>query len=92
VVVNRQHPRIGAEGTREELLGAVRVPVLVVHGDTGEQEQALAAITAEGRHLLPEGSRVVIIPGATHTFAESLDPLAGIVTDWVREHVPVQPR
>ncbi|MEV8515144.1 alpha/beta fold hydrolase [Dactylosporangium sp. NPDC051484] len=91
VTVNRRRPRLGATGTQEELLTSVRVPVLVVHGDTGAHEQRLAAITARGAHLLPEGSRVAVIPGATHTFYESQDDLAGIVTGWVREHVPPRP-
>ncbi|MFC5952793.1 alpha/beta hydrolase [Pseudonocardia lutea] len=88
VVVNRRRPKLGATGTQEELLGAVPVPVLVIHGDTGEQEQALAAITAEGEHLLPAGSHVVVIPGATHTFYESQDAVATTAVDWVRRHVP----
>ncbi|MBB2940814.1 pimeloyl-ACP methyl ester carboxylesterase [Actinoplanes lutulentus] len=87
VVVNRQRPKLGATGTQEELLGAVKVPILVIHGDTGEQEQALAAITAAGRHLLPPGSEVVVIPGATHAFYESLDALAETTTAWVRKQV-----
>jgi pimeloyl-ACP methyl ester carboxylesterase len=92
VVVNRQRPKLGATGTQEELLGALRVPVLVIHGDTGEQEQTLAAITARGQHLLPAGSRVTVIPGATHTFYESQDALARLVSEWVPEHVPAQVR
>lgn len=88
VVVNRTRPRLGATGTQRELLTAVGVPVLVVHGDTGDQERALAAITADGERYLPPGSRVTVIPGATHTFLESQDALATIVTAWVREHVP----
>jgi pimeloyl-ACP methyl ester carboxylesterase len=87
VVVNRLRPKIGADGTQEELLTALEVPVFIVHGDTGEQEQALAAITARGEHLLPAGSRVIVIPGATHTFYESQDVLARVVTEWVRVHV-----
>jgi pimeloyl-ACP methyl ester carboxylesterase len=90
VTVNRRLPRLGATGTQEELLTAVRVAVLVVHGDTGEQERRLGAITARGSHLLPEGSRVTVIPGATHTFYESQDALAGVVTGWIRERVPTQ--
>jgi pimeloyl-ACP methyl ester carboxylesterase len=88
VVVNRRRPRLGSDGTQEELLGALTVPVLVIHGDTGEQEQALAAITAAGAHLLPPGSEVVVIPGATHAFYESLDELAALSTEWSRKHVP----
>ncbi|MEV6930849.1 alpha/beta fold hydrolase [Dactylosporangium sp. NPDC051485] len=88
VTVNRRQPRLGATGTQRELLTALRVPVLVVHGDTGELEPRLAATTTRGAHLLPEGSRIAVIPGATHTFHDRQDTLAGLVTDWVREHVP----
>ncbi|MET7421108.1 alpha/beta fold hydrolase [Dactylosporangium sp. NPDC005555] len=89
VTVNRRRPKLGATGTQEELLTALGVPALVVHGDTGDQEQALAAITARGAHLLPEGSQVVVIPGATHTFHESQDALAELATAWVRSRVTV---
>jgi pimeloyl-ACP methyl ester carboxylesterase len=88
VVVNRLRPRVGADGTQEELLSALQVPVLIVHGDTGEQEQALAAVTARGEHLLPQRSRVIVIPGGTHTFYESQAVLARVVHEWVRVHVP----
>ena len=89
VVVNRRRPRLGAQGTQEELLSAVKVPVLIIHGDTGELEQHLAALTAGGAHLLPEGSKVVVIPGATHTFTESQDAVVAEALDWVRRQVPL---
>ncbi|SDH20866.1 alpha/beta hydrolase [Pseudonocardia oroxyli] len=88
VVVNRRRPKLGADGTQAELLGAVSVPVLVIHGDTGAQEQALAATTLAGEHLLPPGSRVLVVPGATHTFYESQDAVAAAAVEWVRRHVP----
>ena len=90
VVVNRRKPKLGATGTQEELLTAVKVPVLVVHGDTGEQEPALAAVTARGEPLLPAGSRVLVIPGATHSFFESQDTVVRVATEWVRTHVPAR--
>ncbi|MFI5914504.1 alpha/beta hydrolase [Dactylosporangium sp. NPDC051541] len=84
VTVNRAKPRLGTTGTQEELLSALKVPVLVVHGDADDQERRLSAITAAGAHLLPEGSRVVTIPGAAHTFHDHQDALAELVTGWVR--------
>ncbi|GAA3300220.1 alpha/beta fold hydrolase [Dactylosporangium vinaceum] len=84
VTVNRARPRLGTTGTQAELLGAVKVPVLVVHGDADEQERRLSAITAAGAHLLPQGSRVAVIPGAAHTFYDHQDTLADLVTGWVR--------
>ena len=88
VTVNRLVSKLNAVATQRELLGRVGVPTLVIHGDTGEQEQQLAKITNRGAHLLPHGSTVVVIPGATHTFYESQDSLDRIVTDWISQHVP----
>lgn len=83
VVVNRRRPKLGRNGTQQELLRAVPVPVLVIHGDTGEQERALAAITEHGRAWLPPGSEVVTLPGADHLFFDHLEDLSALATDWV---------
>lgn len=87
VVVNRLRPKLGSTGTQQDLLTSVSVPVLVVHGDTGHQEVALAAITDQGRTYLPAGSRVVTIPGADHTFVDHIAPLADLAVGWVGEHL-----
>jgi len=87
VTVSRLRPKVGATGTQEELLGALRVPVLVVHGDQGS-EARLAATTVAGAHLLPAGSRVEVVPGAEHTFVDHQDQVAALATGWVRRWVP----
>ncbi|GIG20080.1 hypothetical protein Cch01nite_08040 [Cellulomonas chitinilytica] len=87
VTVSRLRPKVGATGTQEELLGALRVPVLVVHGDRGS-ETRLAATTAAGAHLLPAGSRVEVVAGAEHTFVEHQDEVAALATAWVGRWVP----
>jgi pimeloyl-ACP methyl ester carboxylesterase len=89
VTVNRRRPKVNATGTQEELLTALRVPVLVVHGDTGASERALRAITEAGRHWLPEGSAIEVVEGSEHTFVDHQDEVAALATSWVRRHVPV---
>ncbi|NUU16405.1 hypothetical protein HP550_03980 [Cellulomonas humilata] len=87
VTVNRLRPKVGSTGTQEELLTAVRVPVLVIHGDTGHSERALLAITEAGRRWLPAGSAVEVVAGSEHTFVEHQDEVAALATAWVRRHV-----
>ena len=87
VVVNRKRPKLGAGGTQEELLSAVPVPVLVVHGDTGEQEQALAAITARGPPQLPPPAPGIGIPGPPPTRYERPAAPARVATEWIRRYL-----
>lgn len=87
VTVNRRRPKVGACGTQESLLTAVRVPVLVVHGEKGSEQQ-LAATTAQGAQWLPEHSRVEIVPGAEHTFADHQDEVAALARAWAQRWLP----
>lgn len=88
VTVSRRRPKVGATGTQEELLRSVGVPVLVIHGDAEESERRLAATSAAGARWLPEGSRVEVIPGATHAFYAHQDEVAALATDWARRWLP----
>lgn len=85
--VNRTRPKVGACGTQESLLRAVRVPVLVVHGDQ-DGEQRLAAVTAQGAQWLPEHSRVEVVAGADHSFAAHLGQVATLGRDWAQRWLP----
>lgn len=87
VTVNRSRPKLGATGSQRELLSAVRVPVLVVHGDTGDQERQLARISRAGRPWLPDGSEIVTIPGADHTFNDHRAELDALVRRWATRHL-----
>ena len=90
VTVNRRRPKVNATGTQEELLTALSVPVLVVHGDTGASERRCGRSPRPGRHWLPAGSAVEVVAGSEHTFIEHQDEVAALATSWVRRHVPVE--
>lgn len=87
VTVSRRRPKVGSCGTQEAVLSAVRVPVLVVHGEQGS-EQRLAATTAQGAHWLPEHSRVEVVPGADHTFLAHQGEVAALAREWAARWLP----
>ncbi|MFH5821294.1 alpha/beta hydrolase family protein [Georgenia sp. AZ-5] len=70
-----------------ELLGRARVPALFVYGDT-PAEADLVALTREGLHLMPEGSRLEVVTGAEHGMRDRLDSLALMAIDWFGTHLP----
>jgi putative redox protein len=75
------------------LLGAVRCPVLIVHGDSPDdtEELELLAHSRRGLPLLPEGSRLAIVAGSTHRFEGSHhDELRRLVCGWVVEQAPLR--
>ncbi|HEU4962254.1 MAG TPA: alpha/beta hydrolase [Bacilli bacterium] len=77
--------------TQEELLTSVKCPVLILHGNNDAEEQLLSSITKQGLHLLPDGSRLEIIGGATHSFMEHLPLVEHFASEWYREHFALTP-
>ncbi len=60
----------------------VQCPVLIVHGDVGEDEHILCATAREGMQYLSPASRLEIIPGADHTFMDHLQVLIDMMVAW----------
>ncbi|MPV37428.1 alpha/beta hydrolase family protein [Georgenia subflava] len=71
-----------------ELLGAARVPVLLVHGESDANETELVTLSREGLPLLPDGSRLEIIDGAAHGMRDRIDVVAELALAWLAEHLP----
>ena len=68
------------------LLADVRAPVLLIVGGADTQVLALnEAILGD----LPDGSDLVVIPGAGHLFAEpgAIDQVAALAAGWFARHV-----
>ncbi|WP_341359777.1 alpha/beta fold hydrolase [Georgenia sp. M64] len=71
-----------------ELLGSVKVPVLLVHGDHTEEASDQVVITREGLHLLPAGSRLELLAGAEPGVGDRMDEVARLALDWFAVHLP----
>ncbi|UNX55053.1 alpha/beta fold hydrolase [Georgenia sp. TF02-10] len=71
-----------------ELLGGLRVPVLVVHsyGDDGATE--LVDLSREGLPLLPAGSRLEVLEAADRPGQDRVDAVAELALAWLAAHLP----
>jgi pimeloyl-ACP methyl ester carboxylesterase len=71
---------------QETLLKNITCPVLVVHGDTGQQELDLLAFSKKALSFLPKESQLKIIEGAPHSFTENAEEIAELTTEWLKSH------
>jgi pimeloyl-ACP methyl ester carboxylesterase len=82
VIINREMLEDFDQIDQEVLLSKVICPVLIIHGDTGKEEQMLSEISRDGVRFLPKGSKLEIIEGATHRFNDHLNEIAHLATKW----------
>jgi pimeloyl-ACP methyl ester carboxylesterase len=82
-VLSKQTLREFAE--RGDLLAEIKSPVLLIHGDNDPEEQQL--LTLSRKATLPDGSRLAVIHGATHSFEGYMDQVSALACDWYREHL-----
>jgi pimeloyl-ACP methyl ester carboxylesterase len=64
------------------LLSNVTCPVLMIHGNKGEEEIMLSNISREGIIFLPKGSKIEILEGADHKFIDHLDEIVDLSLKW----------
>jgi pimeloyl-ACP methyl ester carboxylesterase len=89
-LIGRQILRSFEEINQKELLGAVRCPVLLIHGNDPNdwEETQLLEKSKKGINLLPAGSQLKIIDGANHTFRDHLDTVIETANTWYSQHMP----
>lgn len=69
---------------QEELLSKITCPILIIHGDSDEEERLLCENSKKGMHLLSSDSRLIVINGANHSFMDHLDKLIDLVIGWMK--------
>ncbi|WP_214416540.1 dienelactone hydrolase family protein [Sphaerisporangium fuscum] len=69
-----------------EYLGRVRRPALLI---VGGADPVVVQLNREAMTHLPEGTRLEIVPGATHLFQEpgALEQVARLAGDWFARHL-----
>ncbi|MEC3884478.1 alpha/beta hydrolase [Halobacillus sp. HZG1] len=70
---------------QEKLLSSIQCPVLIVHGDQGEEE-ILLPLTEKGMKWLPPSSQLTVIKGAPHSFEGYLNHVEKTSIDWLHKH------
>ncbi|MGH6880668.1 MAG: alpha/beta hydrolase, partial [Hypericibacter sp.] len=88
IVIDRQMLADFAALDQPTLLGRLRCPVLVIHGDGDEEERQLLALARQGMAHLPAGSRLEVIPGAAHGFRGHLDRVIELGVTWLARQMP----
>ena len=73
---------------QSRLLAPVKCPVLIIHGDGDEEERKLLAQSRKAMERLPQGSRLVLLPGANHRMEGRLDDVMMLARQWFAEHLP----
>src|SRR5690606_11947159 len=66
-----------------ELVGAVEVPVLLVHGESDDDGTDLVELSREALPLLPAGTRLEVVDGAGHGMKARLDVVTDLALSWV---------
>jgi pimeloyl-ACP methyl ester carboxylesterase len=74
---------------QQELLKHVTCPVLMIHGDD-QDEQNLLEFSKKALSLLPAGSELKIIPGASHIFLDHSNEVIKLSKDWYSKHFPLE--
>lgn len=89
VLVDRQMLLDFEQVDQEQLLSRIPCPVLLIHGDdpSDKEEQALLALSRAGMRYLSPESRLEVIAGADHRFADHLAELIHLAKNWFRSQL-----
>ena len=72
---------------QKELLKNVTCPILIIHGNDGEEETLLCERSKAAMTLLSTDCKLEIIDGANHSFIEHYDILINFTNDWFIKHL-----
>ena len=65
-----------------EVLKKVTCPILIIHGNNGENELEGYKNSETGINFLSKESKLEIIDGADHSFIEHYDTVINLTTNW----------
>lgn len=72
---------------QEKLIERIGCPLLLVHGDRGEEELLLLENSRKAMKLLKKDSRLEIIEGANHKFNDHLNIVSDLAIKWFAEYL-----
>lgn len=92
-VIERQMVADFSSMDQRRTLSRLASPTLIIHGDGDDEEVMLAKISRAGIRHLPNGSRIVVLPGAGHGFFGYIDRVIHLGRGWLTKHAaPFTPR
>lgn len=85
LVIEKQMLKDFEQVNGEKLLKNISCPVLIIHGNRGEEENFLLEKSKRGIMLLSPESKLVILDGADHSFMEHYEMLINLTCDWFKK-------
>lgn len=85
LVIEKQMLKDFEQVNGEKLLKNISCPVLIIHGNRGEEENFLLEKSKRGIMILSPESKLVILDGADHSFMEHYEKLINLTCDWFKK-------
>jgi pimeloyl-ACP methyl ester carboxylesterase len=67
---------------QKELLKGVNCPILIIHGDRGEEEKELLERSKKALKILPNSSKLKVVEGAAHGIRDKYHIVVELTVDW----------
>ena len=74
---------------QKKLLSKIVCPVLIIHGDSDQQERDLLESSKKGLAYLSPSSQLKIMQGANHTFLDVSNKVIGLIKEWLPDYLPL---
>ncbi|HKL12025.1 MAG TPA: alpha/beta hydrolase, partial [Halanaerobiales bacterium] len=71
-----------SEINQEKLLEDVKCPVLIIHGDRGEEEKQLLERSKKALRILPNDSKLKVVEDAAHGIRDQYHIVVELTVDW----------
>lgn len=71
---------------QKELLGNIKCPVLLIHGNNDEEENLLYERSKAAINLFPTDLQLEVIDGANHSFLDHFDTIIKLAIDWLKKY------
>jgi len=70
---------------QKEMLSKIKSPILIIHGDADDCVPLEAS--REAIQYLPEGSKLEVIKGGSHTLDDKIEEVISLSANWFKEHL-----
>lgn len=79
-----------SEIDQEEILQGIDCPVLIIHGDRGEEEKELLDRSKKALKILPNSSKLKVVEDAAHGIREQYHIVVELTVDWLLNNFEIE--
>ncbi len=79
-----------SEIDQEEILKGIDCPVLIIHGDRGEEEKELLDRSKKALKMLPNSSKLKVVEDAAHGIRDQYHIVVELTVDWILNNFEIE--